>query len=868
MGKNYIHLHTHSDLSLKDGAQTIKQIVSKAKKLGMPAVALTDHGSAAGLLSLWEECKKAEIKPLLGNEFYVAPTSRLIHKQLDNYKRAYHLTVLAKNNEGLKNIFRLTSRSWQEGLFGGRPRIDEELLKEYSDGLLVLSGCSSGKLSTFLMEERWEEAKENLEFLKDTFKDDFYIEMQNHGIHWQPKLNTLLATIAEKYSLPIVATQDSHYQEKEDADLHANIVSLSMGDMRFETDQVWFKTREEMEKMFPDNFAPLDITNDIADKCNVNWDYSKTIWPVYDLPEERTPQDELRELTYKGFQRLFPNPTQEYKDRLEYELETIVDMGFSTYFLIVQDFINWSETQGMIASPGRGSSASSLVCYSLGITRIDPIRYKLPFSRFLGKHRISLPDVDVDIDKSKRNQVLTYVSEKYGADKFAQIATYSEFKPKGSLRSFARTNKYSPSVGDYLAKMVPAAIAGKEQKWSDIKNINPELFKTDYPEVISLAQKAEGLKFQVGLHAAGVVIADKPINEVVPLFIGKGGETAAQFDKKEVEKIGLVKFDFLGLKTLTVLRDTVELIEKRTKVKISLHDIEDGDKEAYKLFQTGDLDGIFQFETSSAFKDFCIRVRPTKLEDLSIITAVQRPGPMSMKVHEMYVERKQGKEYEVSIPKLKDVLSDTLGLIIFQEDVIRICVELAGYTDGEGDLMRRAIGKKDEVLMAAEKEKFINGCVNNNIDKNKAEELFKDIEGFAAYGFCLGHAASYSRLSYFCAWLKAHYQLEFYTSLLNNSLDNQNDLIKYITSAREHEISISLPNINLANNRFELDNNTIVFPLSSIKGIGTKASDAIIAKRKEVNYFKSLEEFIKSKPNSKALIALAEAGALDELLEI
>lgn len=868
MTKNYIHLHTHSDYSPQDGAQSVTQIAEKAAKLGMPSVALTDHGRAGGLLQFKKACEKSKIKPIYGIELYVAPKERTLREKLkDHIKTSYHLTVLAQNEEGLKNIFRLSSKSWREGTYYGKPRVDMELLREHSEGLIVPSGCGSSRLSVYIMEGRLKEAVDHVREMLDIYGDRFYIEVQNHGINWQEPLKAQLVAIANKLSIPVVATQDSHYPNKEDGDLHNHICKLTSGDLTFDSDQNYFKSREEMEKMFPEKeHLFLDETLNVANRCNCNWEFGQTIWPVYDL-KETTPEEELKRLTNEGFKKLYGEGTKEYHDRLKYELRIIKEMGFPTYFLIVQDFINYAKSQGIPVGPGRGSGAGSLVCYCLGITNVDPIKYGLYFERFLNPARVSLPDLDIDFCKERRVEVIQYMADKYGQDYIAQIGTYAVFKPRGSLRAFARVCGEAPIVGDKLANLVPADIAGKQPTFEDLLENVPEMSNSPHDRIIKLAVKAEGLRMQTGVHAAGIVVADRPINELLPLFAGKHKEIATQFDMHDVEDIGLVKFDFLGLKNLTVIAETLALIKKNYDIDIDIEAIEDEDKETYELFKNGNLDGIFQFETSSGFRDLCMKVRPKTIEDLSVITSLFRPGPLRTGAVDEYVKGRNGEEPEYSIPELKPILESTYGVMCYQEQIMKICTDVAGYTLAEADNMRKIIGKKLPEKMKLEREKFVSGCVANKTEEKKATKLFNDIEGFAEYSFNKSHGVAYSLISYRTAWLKAHYPTELYTALMNNSLADQDKIVKYIHSAKELEIPLSPPDINRSQAKFTLDNKTILFGLSGVKGIGVKACDQLIEIRPKEG-FDTLDNLILAKIKKNIITALAECGALEEITSL
>jgi DNA polymerase-3 subunit alpha len=864
----FIHLHSHSDGSLQDGAQSVSSIAKRAAQLGMTSVALTDHGRMGNILQFYKACKKENVKPILGCELYVAPTSRLEKEKIvTESKTSYHLTVLAKNDEGLQNLFRLTSIGWLEGYYY-KPRVDMEMLTKHHEGLVVLSGCGSGRLSVYLSEERYKEASQHALEMQGLFGDDFYLEVQNHGISWQQLLKKLLFTLSDKLSIPIVATQDSHYTNHEDSELHNHICKLAAGDLSFDSDQSWFKSEDEMKQMFEESeWHAIERTEEVAGKCTCEWDFGKTIWPVYDLPEGRTPEDELRDLAWTGFEKIFGEGTEEYRDRLEYELDVIKTMGFSTYFLVVQDFTNWARRNNIPVGPGRGSGAGSLVCYCTGITEVDPIKYGLYFERFLNPARVSLPDIDMDFCKTRRSEVLAYVAQKYGSDRIAQIGTYAQFKPRGSLRAFARVCGYETIVGHTLASMVPPDVAGRSLTFDEVIKAEPKILKTEYPKVVELARKAEGLRNQAGVHAAGVVIANDSISSIVPLFRGKHDEVTTQLDMHDVEEIGLVKYDFLGLKTLTVIKEAEDLIA-RSGFKVDWKEIQDGDAKTYdEVFKRGDLDGVFQFETSGGFKDLCMRVKPECIDDLSCITALFRPGPLGTGLTSQYVAGRGGKPVEYLTPELKPILKETYGVMCYQEQIMRICTDVAGYTLPEADNMRKIIGKKLPEKMKLEREKFVSGCVKSGVDDDIANKLFDDIEGFAKYSFNKAHSVAYSIISYRTAWLKAHYPKQFYAALMNNSLDRPDKIVKYIHSAKEKEISIQPPDVNRSSASFTLDGGTILFGLSGISGMGDKACEELVATRPQEG-FRSIEDLILAGVNKKTIVALAECGGLEEITEL
>ena len=876
--KNYVSLHNHSDHSVQDGAQSTDKIAEKAAKLGMKAVALTDHGRAGGLLSFKKSCEKHKIRPIYGMEAYVAPFSRF-DKKHEGYKPSSHMCLLAKNNKGLENLFKLTSLGWIEGQdplrkYYTKPRIDLELLERYKEGLVVTTGCGSGFISQMLLHDnpRVEEAAAKLKELIRIFGEDVYLEVQNHGLSWQGSLKKALFEMSALYDVPIIATQDSHYTERTDAELHRHICRLATGGgIEFEGDESFFKSYDELAAMFnKDELHALDMTNEVADKCQAVWEFGKTIWPVYELPKEETPDERLRKDTETGFAKLFPNPTQEYRDRIEYELGVISEMGFPTYFLVVAEFIQWAKDNGIPSGPGRGSGAGSLVCYALGITDVDPIKYGLYFQRFLNSARISLPDLDIDFCPKGRKLVMQHVAEKYGAEKVAQIGTYSEFKPRGSLRDFTRTSRLDKSIGAQLAGMIPPNKAGKTLKFEEVIEKVPEILKTKYPEVVDLARNAEKMKNKAGVHAAGVIISDRDLSTQVPLFRGKHDEIASQFDMHDVEDIGLVKYDFLGLKNLSVIDETTKEVEAKYNVKIDWKEISEDDKDVFThVFQYGRLDGIFQFENSSGFRDLCFKVKPVSIEDLSVITALFRPGPLGSGLVDKYAECRQGAEPEYLFPKLEPILKETYGIMVFQEQIMKICTDCAGYTLAEADNMRKIIGKKLPEKMKLEREKLVNGCIGNGIPKAESEELFDQIEDFAKYSFNKAHSVAYSIISYRTAWLKHYYPVEFYTAIMNNADAGKDQGIKYIYACREDEIAILPPDVNASQLEFTNDNGTVIFGLSGIKGIAKKGGDDLLKKREEAGgSFDSLEEIIKTKPKKTILVALAESGALEEITEL
>jgi len=860
----YISLHTHSDYSPQDGACSVEEIAKKASQLGMNSVALTDHGRCGGLLKFKAACENCQVKPIFGSEFYVAPMHHTLREKVEGHKTSYHLTLLAKNRTGLQNLLRLSSIGWINGFYY-HPRIDDKLLEEYKDGLIALSGCASGRISNRLLEGKADEAQAYAKKLQQVFGEDFYIEAQNHNMPWQKPLKGQLFDLSRNLDVPIVATQDSHFIEHDSAILHQKICKLAAGDLEFGTTEMYFKSEEEMQERFSKNeWHAIERTTEVADKCNVNWQHNRTIWPILELPEGRTPAELLREKTRQGMEKLGISGKEKYEERLSYELGVIERMGFPTYFLVVADFIQWAKDNGISCGPGRGSAAGSLVSFCLGITEIDPIKYGLFFERFLNEERVSLPDIDTDISPRGRKRVVEHLSSKYGEDKIAQIGTYAQMKPRGSLRDFARVCGYEPIVGDKLANLIPPDVAGKQLTFEEALEAEPRLSKTQWPEVVELAKQAEGLRTKAGVHAAGVVISDSELKAQVPLFRGKGNEIATQFDMHDVEDIGLVKYDLLGLINLDIIQDTLKFVEEIAGEKIEINKIDEEDQAVFEnIFHKGRLDGIFQFETSSGFKELCMRVRPRSIQDLAIITSLFRPGPLSAGMADDYVKRRNGEEFEYLCPELKPILQNTYGLMILQEQIMKVCTDIAGYTAAEADSMRKVVGKKLVDKMPAERSKFIKGCVANNISEPVATQLFEDIEGFSRYGFNAAHAISYSVISYRTAWLKHYYPQEFYCSLFNNTMKEQPQLVRYIHACKEDGVPVEPPDVNRSQALFSIDNGTILFGLGGIKGIGAKACERILENREDG--FSDLGSLIRAGATARDIRPLAMSGALESI---
>ena len=881
----FVHLHIHSEFSLLDGANRIKDLPVRAKELGMDAIALTDHGVMYGAIDFYKACKKEGIKPIIGCEVYVALRSRFDKEPgVDN--KYYHLILLAKNNEGYKNLSKLVSLGFVDGYYY-KPRIDREILEKYHEGLICLSACLAGEINQNLLNGREEEAERVALWHKELFGEDYYIEIQNNGIQEQVLANQKLIKLARKLDIPIVATNDAHYLRREDAYNHEVLLCIQTGKrmsdqdrMRFDTDELYVKSPEEMSEYFSNFPDAIENTVKIADKCNVEFEFGHTILPNYDVPEGfETHYDYLKKLCDDGLkERYGENPTKEIMERAEYELSVIKKMGYVDYYLIVWDFIHYAKSQGIPVGPGRGSGAGSILAYSIGITDIDPIKYGLLFERFLNPERISMPDFDVDFCYERRQEVIDYVARKYGHDHVSQIITFGTMSARMVIRDVARVLDVPYSEADSLAKMIPNEIHITIKKALE-QNIELKQRYENEPDIknlLDIAMGLEGMPRQTSTHACGIVITKDPIDTYVPLYV-RDNQISTQYIMTTLEELGLLKMDFLGLRTLTVIQDTINLVEKNRGIKVE-YDKDMADPKVYKLWQDGNTSGVFQFE-SQGMTNFMKELKPDCLEDLIAGVSLYRPGPMDQIPR--YIKGKQNPGHnEYTHPSLESILNVTYGCMVYQEQVMQIVRELAGYSLGRADLVRRAMGKKKLDVMAKEREIFINGqldengnvivpgCVRNGIDEKSANKIFDEMSEFAKYAFNKSHAACYAVVAYRTAYLKAYYPEEFMAATLNSFLGNLDKIPEYIDECKRLKINILKPDINKSMSKFTVEDGKIRFGLGSIKNVGKAPVDAIIEERESNGIFKGFIDFcervIDKGVNKKCVESLIKAGVFEE----
>ncbi len=874
----YVPLHLHTEYSLLDGAIRIDELVQKASEYRMPAIAITDHGNLFGAIEFYKKAVKAGLKPIIGCEVYLAPGSRFSRKVLPTGEKAFHLVLLARDMDGYKNLMQLSSKAYIEGFYY-KPRIDIELLQSHSKGLIGLSACMHGEVPYYIGLGDIDRAREAALRYKQIFGDgNFYLELQDNGLKEQEDINRTLVELSKELQIPLVATNDCHYLRQEDHRAHDILLCIQTGKsvhakdrLRFETDQLYFKSPEEIKKSFSEIPESVKNTIEIAERCNLDLRLGEPLLPTYKLPEDRTAEQELERLAEEGLRRkLGGDPPEEYMKRLQYEVKIINKMGFAPYFLIVWDFINFAKSRGIPVGPGRGSAAGSLVAYSLNITEIDPIKYNLFFERFLNPDRISMPDIDVDFCKDKRDEVIRYVAEKYGVDQVAHIITFGTMKARAVIRDVGRALDIPYSEVDRIAKMVPAGVnvtidyaLQTEQRLRDAYEKDPRI-----KELIDIARRLEGLCRHASTHAAGVVISPSPLTNYTPLYKNPSEDTiTTQFDMKSVEAIGLLKFDFLGLKTLTVIEETLRYLKESGK-EFDLSSIPLDDPKTYQLLSKGQTTGVFQLE-SSGMKDLLIRLEPGRFEDLIALVALFRPGPLGSGMVEDFIQRKKGhRKVEYDIPQLKEILDETYGVILYQEQVMRIAHKLAGFSMAEADILRKAMGKKQKEQMEALQTKFVSGAVKNGIPEEKAKRLFEVMSHFGEYGFNKSHSAAYAYLAYQTAYLKAHFPVEFMAANLSKE-ENSDKVVLFIKECRQMGIQVLPPDINLSESKFRVIGNSIRFGLEAVKGIGEAAVSEILRARKE-GPFKDIEDLLQRvdtrKVNRKALESLVKAGALDSLV--
>ncbi|GBD86456.1 DNA polymerase III subunit alpha [bacterium BMS3Abin03] len=887
---DFIHLHNHSHYSLQDGACTVGSLVEAAQKYNMKSVALTDHGVMYGVAEFYKKATKAGIKPIIGMEAYIVRKGNRFErgevnktngkKRKKNYS---HLILLAKNKQGYKNLSKLSTLGHTEGFYY-KPRVDLELLRKYREGLICTSACVGGVVSYHLVNGDIDKARETAKTFKDIFEDDFYLEIQDHGLEKDKAVLEWMPKLSKELGIKLVATNDCHYIEKDHALPHNILLLLSdkegrdYKDLKYKTDQIYFKSPEEMIELFKDYDNAIENTLEIDSKIDLKLDFEGLYFPKFPIPEDskaKTLDDYFELLAKEGLEKRKINITPQVEERFNFEVETIKKMGFSGYLLIVQDFINAAKKNNIPVGPGRGSAAGSLVAYALGITNINPLKYNLLFERFLNPERKSMPDIDVDFADDQRGEVIEYVKEKYGEECVSQIITFNRLSSKAVIRDVARVLKIPIPVVNKITKYIPSKF-GKVYSIDKALNEVPELKwvkNSKEPEIqnlIKFAKVLEGMNRNASKHAAGVVITPDEVSNYVPLANAVSQQDiVTQFNMKEIEGAGLLKMDFLGLRTLTIIRDTLDLIKKNYGQEIDIDDIPLDDEETYKLFSKGQTTGVFQFE-SAPMREYLKQLKPTTLNDLAAMNALYRPGPMDF--IDEFIERKSGaKQVKYLHPPLEEILKETYGIIVYQEQVIQIANKIAGMSLAEADLLRRAMGKKDLLAMKEQKVKFINGAVEKGITKKVAVQIFEAIDKFANYGFNKSHAVAYSFIAYQTAYLKAHYTAEFLAANLTNEFGNSDKITKFLEDCRKLKIKVLPPDVNNPSVNFDVVDGKIRFGMSAIKNVGKNAVEEIIKARTKLNRdFNSVFDFCMNINtrivNKRALEGLILAGAFDSVM--
>lgn len=877
----FTHLHVHTEYSLLDGSNKIKEYVAQVKKLGMDSAAITDHGVMYGVIDFYRAAKAEGINPVLGCEVYVAPGSRFDREIGSGDDRYYHLVLLAENNQGYQNLMKIVSKGFVEGFYY-KPRVDLELLREYHEGIIALSACLAGEVARYLSRGMYGDAKEAaLRYQEILGKGNFFLEMQDHGIPEQQNVNQQLLRMHQETGIDLVATNDVHYTYAQDAEPHDVLLCLQTGKklsdtdrMRYEGGQYYVKSEQEMRALFPYAEEALENTQKIAERCHVEIEFGNTKLPRFEVPEGYTSWEYLNKLCYDGLEKRYQPVTDELKKRLEYELTTIKNMGYVDYFLIVWDFIRYARENDIIVGPGRGSAAGSIVAYTLGITQLDPIRYDLLFERFLNPERVSMPDIDVDFCFERRQEVIDYVVEKYGKDCVAQIVTFGTLAARGVIRDVGRVLDMPYAQVDTIAKMIPQELNITINKALDM---NPELKKVyeEQPEItrlIDMAKRLEGLPRHTSMHAAGVVISQKEVDEYVPLSRAQDGTIVTQFTMTTLEELGLLKMDFLGLRTLTVIQSAQRMIEKNSGVHLDMDKIDYNDKKVLDSLGTGKTDGVFQLE-SAGMKNFMKELKPQSLEDIIAGISLYRPGPMDF--IPQYIRGKNRPDtIRYDCPQLEPILKPTYGCIVYQEQVMQIVQNLAGYTLGRSDLVRRAMSKKKASVMEKERQNFVYGneaegvpgCIANGIPEKTANKIYDEMIDFAKYAFNKSHAAAYALVAYQTAFLKYYYPVEFMAALMTSVIEMPSKVAEYILTCRQMNIKILPPDINCGEYGFSVDNGAIRYGLSAIKSVGRPVIEAIVAERRERGKYRSLKDFIERNSgqlNKRAVENFIKAGALD-----
>ncbi|HKM28613.1 MAG TPA: DNA polymerase III subunit alpha, partial [Anaerovoracaceae bacterium] len=883
----FTHLHVHTEYSLLDGAARIKNVVARAKELGMDSLAITDHGVMFGVIDFYRECKKQGIKPIIGCEVYTA--ARGLHdKEAEKDKYQGHLLLLAKNNQGYKNLVKIVSTGFRDGFYY-KPRIDKSVLREYHEGVIATSACLAGNIQRMLVNRDYEGAKREAKELQEIFGGDFYLELQDQGLEEEARINPQIVKLAKELGIEMVATNDVHYVNQSDAEAHDVLLAIQTATtiddpnrMRFPNDQFYLKSEDEMRKLFP--YAPeaIENTHKIAMECDVEFTFGEYHLPEFTAPDGKDNSGYLRELCAEGLKERYDDVTKELRDRLEYELGVIETMGYVEYFLIVWDFINYAKQNKIMVGPGRGSAAGSLVAYCLKITDINPIRYNLIFERFLNPERVSMPDIDIDFCIERRGEVIDYVIEKYGKDRVSQIITFGTLKAKAVVRDVGRALSVSYADTDAIAKAIPfdlkMTIARALEMNGELRSRyeNEEIVK----KVLDMSMALEGMPRHASTHAAGVVISKDPIDDYVPLYLSDKG-LSTQFTMTTIEELGLLKMDFLGLRNLTVIRDALELIDQDFGDSIDFAKMGYDDPKVYEMIAAGNTEGIFQLE-SGGMTQFMKSLRPTCFEDVVAGISLYRPGPMDS-IPKYIANKKNPAGVKYATPKLEPILGVTYGCLVYQEQVMQIVRDLGGYSYGRSDLVRRAMSKKKMDVMLQEKQYFIHGkddengnieimgCVRNGVSEKAASEIFQDMVSFAEYAFNKSHAAAYAVVAYETGYLKTYYPVEFMAALMTSVMHDPRQIAKYIRNCNDMGIEVLPPDVNKSGKKFTVEDGKIRFGLNGVKNVGEGPVDAIIKAREEKGLPEDIFQLINnvdiSEINRKAIESLIKAGALDCLSE-
>lgn len=874
----FVHLHVHTEYSLFDGTCRIKELVSHVKDMGQTALAITDHGVMYGAVYLYKECMAQGIKPIIGCEVYITRGSRFEKRAGGEKEKLAHLILLAENNEGYQNLIRICSKSWTEGYYF-KPRADHDLLVKYHKGLIAMSACVGGELPQVILNHDMEKARKVIQFYIDTFgKDNYFIELQNHGLPEEAAVRPALAALAKEYGLGLVATNDFHYTKKEDAGSQEIKLCISTGKtlddpyhFHFANNEFYCKSGEEMEAILGEYPGAIENTKKIADRCHVTLTFGEHKLPSFDVPEGETSKSYLRKLCEEALPERYPHPTGKEKERMDYELGVIEHMGFSDYFLIVMDFIRYAKSHGIPIGPGRGSAAGSIVAYLLHITEIDPLRFDLLFERFLNPERVSMPDIDTDLCYRRRGEVIDYLARKYGKEQVAQIITFGTLAARAVIRDVGRVTNMPLRDVDKIAKMVPSGPGVTLKKTLDGSREFKDLYESN-PQVHSLIDHCldlEGLSRNSGTHAAGVVICSNPVDDYVPIQLTQDNFIQTQYEKDQVEQLGLLKMDLLGLRNLTVIHDALEMIEKNRGIKLDINHIPDKDEATCRMLCEGDTIGVFQSE-SSGFTSLLMKLHPDRFEDLIPMVALYRPGPLGSGMAEDFIKRKHGEiPVEYPHPSLEPILKETYGVILYQEQVMQIASAMGGFSLGQADMLRRAMGHKEPEILQKNRDTFVEGAVKNGVDEKTANYVFDLMVHFAGYGFNKSHSVCYGWIAWQTAYLKAHFRPEFMAAMMTCYIGDREKVSRYISDTRRAGVEIAAPDVNLSDAYFSVKGNKILFGLDGIQNVGENAVEGIIEARRKGGPFRDISDFLERVDsrglNSRACESLIRCGALDSL---